>query len=110
MVITIEQAEVVRETGSLTQLIENRGYFLTSPPKWDSENRTWTCPVQPLSNRAVMYAERGVQKFQFTFEDISKACGLSIRGVKKKKADGKFDPRDFQSVVDFILSYRESNA
>ncbi len=41
-------------------------------------------------------------RFSFTYADISLLTGLGIPTLRKYRAQGKFNPDNFKSVVEFV--------
>jgi len=41
-------------------------------------------------------------KFTFTYQDMSLLTGLGVPTLRKYRAQGKFDPGNFKSVVEFV--------
>ena len=47
-------------------------------------------------------AGRGLGHFRFTYDDLAKATGLTIKHLKNLRVADKFDPGDFASVAAFL--------
>lgn len=52
------------------------------------------------------HRERSVKRFEYTFEDIAQATGLSVRSLYNHVAKGDLDPASLVSVSAFIVTRR----
>ena len=50
---------------------------------------------------------RSPKKYNYTFNDLSKLTGLTVRTLWLYARKNKFDPHDLGSVVDFVNKYRK---
>lgn len=62
--------------------------------------------LSPRSQRR--YRPRGPKRFSYTYEDIARLAGLSLRTVKAygTGTHRRYDPADLGSVMAFILAHK----
>jgi hypothetical protein len=48
-------------------------------------------------------------KFKYTYEDIARLCGISLKTARLYACKKKFNPSSLASVIEFVLSRRQSS-
>ena len=76
-------------------LVHKEGMPFPAPPTGDPRTRK-------------NYRPRGPKRFSYTYEDIARLSGLSLRTVKAYAAGKRrlYDPTDLGSVVAFLVQHK----
>jgi len=64
-------------------------------------------PRDPRANPN--HHERGPKRFSYTFDDIARAAGLSLGTIKNATSQGKLDPSNLESVIEFVNLRRQGD-